>query len=165
MLKQLTGKNTFHSMARVVFQNQQVSEQTLDSVHIPAGSDKSLKLTETECVKLTQSLPFEKPKQHQEPNRKTNAVELLNSIDCHDFDCKDIAWVSLRCMSRGVIPSDFGIALPDQKVPFWTGFNSMLSEKTNTVTIASYAPVKESDLPTWQLCIPQCAKAKKQLLH
>ena len=141
----IDGKNTFHLMARVVFQNQQVSEQTLDSVHIPVGSDKSLKLTETECVKLTQSLPFEKPKQRQEPNRKTNAVELLNSIDCHDFDCKDIAWVLLRCMSRGVIPSDFGIALPDQKVPFWTGFNSMLSEKTNTVTIASYAPVIESE--------------------
>lgn len=47
-------------------------------------------------------------------------------------------------MSRGVIPSDFGIALPDQKVPFWTGFNSILSEKSDTVTVASYAPVKES---------------------
>ena len=48
-------------------------------------------------------------------------------------------------MLRGVIPRDFGIALPDQKVPFWTGLNSMLSEKTNTVTIASYAPVIESE--------------------
>ena len=67
------GKNTFHSMTSVFLQNQQVNEQTSDSAHIPVGSDKSLKLTETECVKLTQSLPFEKPKQRPEPNRKTNA--------------------------------------------------------------------------------------------
>ena len=73
MPKQLTGKNTFHSMARVFLQNQQVNEQTSDSVNIPVGSDKSLKLTETECVKLTQSLSFEKPKQRPRPNRKTNA--------------------------------------------------------------------------------------------
>ena len=45
-------KNTFHSMARVFLQNQQVNEQTSDSVHIPVGSDKSLKLTETECVQI-----------------------------------------------------------------------------------------------------------------
>lgn len=48
-------------------------------------------------------------------------------------------------MLRGVIPSDFGIALPDQMVPFWTGLNSMLSEKMNTVTIASYPPNIESE--------------------
>ena len=59
-------KNTFHSMARVFLRNQQVNEQTSDSVHIPVGSAKSLKLTETECVKLA---PIQRP----EPNIKTNA--------------------------------------------------------------------------------------------
>ena len=111
MPKHLTGKTHFIRWLEWFFKYQQVKEQTLDSVHIPVDSDKSLKLTARECVKLTQSLPFEKPKQHQEPNRKTNAIELLNSTDCHVFDRKDIAWVLLDCMSRGVVPSDFNIAL------------------------------------------------------
>ena len=52
-------------------------------------------------------------------------------------------------MSSGVIPNDFGIALSAQKLAFWMGFNTMLSGKkkqqTDTVTIASYAPIIESE--------------------
>ena len=51
----------------------------------------------------------------------------------------------LRCLSRNVFPSHLDIALPDQKVPFWTGFNAMLSQRKDTVTVASYAPVVESE--------------------
>lgn len=59
------------------------------------------------------------------------------------------------CTSRGVIQSDFGNALPNQKIPFWTGLNSMLSEKYTNMTTDSYAPVIESESK---------AKAKKQVL-
>ena len=54
MLKQMTGKTHFILWL-----------ETSDSVPIPVCSDKSLKLSKTKCVKLTQSLPFEKPKQPQ----------------------------------------------------------------------------------------------------
>ena len=45
----INGKNTFHSMVRMIFQNQQIHDQVPDSVHIPFGSDKSLKLTEADA--------------------------------------------------------------------------------------------------------------------
>ena len=51
----------------------------------------------------------------------------------------------LRCLSRNVFPSNLGITLPDQKIPFWTGFNAMFSDRKDTLTIASYAPVIESE--------------------
>ena len=57
----IDGKNTFHSMARVIFQNQQINDQAPDSVHIPFSSDNSLKLTEAKCIKMTQLFSFEKP--------------------------------------------------------------------------------------------------------
>ena len=83
----INGKYTFHSMDKMIFQNQQihVNYQVPDSVHIPFGSDKSLKLTEAECIKMTQLFSFEKPKQQLEPPRKPNVIDLFKSCVCHEL--------------------------------------------------------------------------------
>ena len=66
----------------MIFQNQKINDQIPDSVHIPFGSDKSLKLTEAECIKMTQLFSSEKPKQHSEPPRKPNVIDLFKSCVC-----------------------------------------------------------------------------------
>ena len=95
-------------MARVIFQNQQINDQVAESVHIPFGSDKSLELTEAECIKMAQLLSFErrrkkkqnKKQQRSEPPRKPNVTDLFKSRVCLEYDQKDTAWVMLRCLSR-----------------------------------------------------------------
>ena len=100
----IDGKNTFHSMARVVFQEQKpgATDHALGS--IKRGQNKSLPMSE-DIDSLMKCLPFEKPKQRAEPpckdHAKTQIVTCQNTLHPHS---SDVSWVILRSLPHNVIP-------------------------------------------------------------
>jgi hypothetical protein len=64
----------------------------------------------------------------------------------------EILWVILRSLSRDI--EHFPMSVTDvecQVIPFWTGYNSSLSEYKPECSVVSYAPIveaKPSDMST-----------------
>ena len=71
------AKNTYHSMARGVFQ-QQHGTIVQNSQRIKRTTDKALVLTE-EAEGQTKPFPFQKPTRRPEPARRDNAMEQLRT--------------------------------------------------------------------------------------
>ncbi|MES9879249.1 MAG: hypothetical protein ABW185_00005 [Sedimenticola sp.] len=163
----IDGKNTFHSMARAVFQHQPADHPITEGRRIPRGSDRALQINDQNRAILAGCLPFDKPKQRKEPPRVPNAVDLINSCECHDQDRIDVPWVMLRMMTRNSLPLEMNIALPDvQNIPFWTGFNANLSEKSETATVAAYPPIIEAapaDMSTVYSTMVKCRNMTQHL--
>ena len=133
------GKNTYHSMARVVFQDQPASRPTthqrVKRPSNPSSKDRTLEEDFEEC--LTKPVAFIKPKVKPEFQRCVDALSLMDPyVKDHNICVRDLTWCMLRNVSRE--------SNPPQIVPFWTGFNSMLSRSHNMVTISSYAPTIEA---------------------
>ena len=74
----IDGKNTFRSMAWVVFQQQCVTNSAADIPKVKRGKRKSLLLGET-GASLTECRPFRKPTHRPEPPRIDNPVEKLKT--------------------------------------------------------------------------------------
>ena len=148
----LDGKDTFHATQMVVFQrSQQESENTCE---IPIGKEKSItvpaELNELlDAPKITgRSCPkYNDPVQPQwfEPDK---------SVD-QKADLKDVSWLLARNSS------------PDsQKIPAWTGFNSIVSRVESDKTKVGLlplvnAPAHESD--TMWTVIDRCLKISEKL--
>ena len=73
----INGKNTFHAMARVVFQRQS-PDTRISFPSFPRGERKSLQLSD-EIVSLTQAGPFKKPPKRVEPLSYCSPVEKIKS--------------------------------------------------------------------------------------
>ena len=158
------GKGTFHSMARVVFQEQPVHTdaviQRFDRIKV--GQEKSLPLNSENESLLKTVMLFDKPKQRPEPQRIENAGAKVNALatDWSGIEVSDISWLFLRMIPRGVLPlpPDFPQDIA-QKIPFWTGFHSSLAEKKDSFTVATYAPVidaKPADPATVYTTMSKC---------
>ena len=99
----IDGKDTFHSMARVLFQQQAAGTQHR-SITIKHGRDKSFPLT-AETESLMQPVHFEKPKMRPEPQRKENATGQLKTLQsAFTGSIYNTSWVILRSLARGIIP-------------------------------------------------------------
>ena len=166
----IDGKNTFHSMARVVFQQQDSIQLTnQDIFRVKRSREKSLCLTDHDLSSLTGCEPMVKPKQCAEPPRREDPIGLISSCTLDVTSVKDLCWVLLRLLSRGVIP------LPpelqdakesDQIVAFWSGYNALFSETTQTPSTAVYAPIinaKPSDMATVYTTLLRGRDMSKQL--
>ena len=155
----IDGKDTFHSMARVVFQQQNPGATDASLVSVKRGQKKSLPLNE-EVDSLMQCLPFNKPKVRAEPPRVDEAKTKIKLSQRTTIHVSDITWVILRSIPHDVIP------LPPvykhenaQVIPFWTGYNSLLSESNTTYTAVAYAPIideKPSDMSTVYTTMKRC---------
>ena len=76
----IDGKNTFHSMARVVFQTSNCSvESCLRQLRVQKCPDRSLDITES-ASRLSSSLPFQKLKEKCVPKRVPKAA--VKILDC-----------------------------------------------------------------------------------
>jgi len=134
----IDGKNTFHSMARAVFQTSNSSvESCLRQLRVQRCPDRSLEITES-ASRLSSCLPFQKPKERCVPKRVPNAA--VKILDCAGkvANESDILWVLLRCLSRGIPPTIQFQLQTDQHIPFWTGYNSILSDLKPEFTVVSY---------------------------
>ena len=143
------GKGTFHSMARVLFQEQstmEISEHgSVDRIKV--GKDKTLNLSADNAAIMRTVLHYEKPRQRPECPRTKIALIRIKALGTlnEPFDSREISWVLLRMASRGFLNFIHDLNQPsNQAIPFWVGFNTMLFEHSNFKTAAVYAPVIES---------------------
>ena len=122
----LDGKDTFHATQMVVFQRTQY--ETTDSCKIPIGKDKSItvpsELNELlDAPKITgrPSPKFDHPVQSEwfDPDRDLD----------QEADYKDISWLHARNNLSG-----------SQKLPAWTGFNSIVSRAVSDKTRVGLLP-------------------------
>lgn len=145
------GKNTYHSMARVLFQEQFLAHSPTEA-NLKRSTHRSLKNTDTTLLKV---LPFAKPLKRPEPPRIPNACQVLErEMAKHRkfSSVKDLTWALLRQIPRGTLPLPAGTETNNQVVPFWTGYNSMIRQDRETsVTVTAYPPIIEappSDMST-----------------
>jgi hypothetical protein len=79
----------------------------------------------------------------------------------------EILWVILRSLSRDI--ENFPMSVTDvecQVIPFWTGYNSSLSEYRPEYSIVSYAPIvdaKPRDMSTVYTTMRRCQEMTKSL--
>jgi hypothetical protein len=162
------GKDTFHSMARAVFQLQTEGsdETSVDQVKIKRGQNKSLPVDE-QTMSLMSCLPFNKPKERPEPPRRQDAYNAILSCSATSENLSDSIWVLLRLLSREIVK--FPIEQPDQSeqtIPFWTGFNGKISNSHPCRTLVTYASVvdsKPSDMPTVYTTMKKCVDMSKEV--
>lgn len=110
------GNDTFHSMARAVFQlpTKCNDETSVDQIKIKCGQH---------ILSLMNCLPFKKPQERPEPARRQDAYKTIISCSATSEILSDSIWVLLRLLSREIVK--FSIEKPDQSeqtIPFWTGF-------------------------------------------
>ena len=161
----IDGKNTYHSMGRVVFQEQQLTDKPVNStIRLKRIEHRSLECKDNSILK---PLLFSKSTSRAEPVRMPNISSIilqeLNNFNI--FQCsKDLTWCLLRQVPRGnlLTAKDVHSSLT-QTVPFWTGFNARTSEHdSNTVTVASYLPIIEAS-PADMVTVYTTLKRGKEL--
>lgn len=97
------GKNTYHSMASVLFQEQPLAHSPSEA-KLKRSSRRSLHCTDTALLK---TLPFAKPQIRPEPPTVPNACQVIErEMAKHRRFCslKDLTWALLRQIPRGVLP-------------------------------------------------------------
>lgn len=154
----IDGKNTFHAMARVVFQQQQKREGKQKV--IKRGTSKSLHLT-PEIESLMNCKPFTKPVQRSEPSKFNDPTSMIANCKLKgELGVRDLSWIFLRMIHREVFPiSRESTSSGTQLVPFWTGFNSQLAQQKEIFTAAVYPPIinaKPTDMATVYTAMLHC---------
>lgn len=131
----IDGKNTYHSMARVVFQDQHVNIdlENIMSPRIKRQQEKTL-AGKSHFKSYSTTFLYDKPKIRPEPSRYNNACMQIENSMSHFEKCsagKDITWLLLRNLSRHILQNDRDSSpVSDQKIPFWTGFHTKIAKPT-----------------------------------
>ena len=154
----LDGKNTFHSLARAVFQIKSTGDYDYGSERINRGNDRSLSIDDT-TSSLTDAIPYSKPKFRAEPSRRSDAFDKLQS--CVNGRCNviDHIWVLSRLLTRDIVELPLEFQATGQTIPFWTGFNCLLSERRPDITVVAYPPIidaKPNDMATVYTAMKKC---------
>lgn len=143
----LDGKNDYHAMCRVIFQNQDMNN-FIKMLPIERQNDKSL--NKSFNISFLKMFYYKKPSKKPEPPQLVGAKSQIqtNLLHVRYFRNTDIAWLLLRSLSRGVFNKN-----TDEKqiFPNWTAFNTRFGEKKRTVTVVQFAPAinaKPTDLNT-----------------
>ncbi|CAC5392868.1 unnamed protein product [Mytilus coruscus] len=161
--KTVDGKDTFHSMARAVFQVcEEINGETehLEHQKVARGRIKTLPIDE-KVFSLTTCAPFTKPKQRAEPSRKSDVYSKLSACVLPYAETSDLIWVLLRNLSRTIVDLPYKQpSFEGQQIPFWTGFNKQISNISTTYHVVSYPPIidaKPSDMGTVYTTMKRCA--------
>ena len=155
----IDGKDTFHSMAKVVFQVTTPNDTSANYGQIKRGSEKTLTLSES-AVSMMSCLFFVKPKVRGEPPRIPDAYNKINSCANSQTNLLDIVWVFLRSLGRDIF--DIPVEVPNNDsplIPFWTGYNSWLSESRQEFNVVTYPPIidsKPNDMATVFTTMKRC---------
>ena len=95
----MDGKDTFHSMARAVFQVQSSSDRPIVGP-IKRSSDRFLHITEASS-NIIACLPFKKPKKREEPVRWCICPNL--SCEVNNAETPNLDWVLLKLFFYGIL--------------------------------------------------------------
>ena len=140
----IDGKNTFHSLARVCFQQGSDGDQDPGYSCIPIVKEVKLTIT-PEAQKYMKSVDFTKPKVRPVPPRYGKASERIMGIMKGSFSINDFIWVILRSFSRDPLQLCLNLTpKEDQVIPFWSDFNKSVSPVHAFSTEASYKPIIDS---------------------
>jgi len=109
--------------------NKQYVQNTLNEVET---------VTDETIASLTDALSFTMPKSRLEPPRRTNAFDKIKSCYNGKRTTVDDIWIIIRLLSRDVIVFLMHSEIMNQTIPFWTGYDCLLSEKRTDVTVVTY---------------------------
>ncbi|KAJ8684779.1 hypothetical protein QAD02_020572 [Eretmocerus hayati] len=143
----IDGKNTYHGMARVLFQRQ-FRQSGANFFKIP--KELATSLDSKKFGLEFQLLPFNKPNGRSEPPRIKGLVEIIrNQLDLKlRLNKKDALWVVSRGFSRGNFLTN---EVKIQIIPSWKPFQALFCEKNNAFTVVSFMPTidaQPSDMAT-----------------
>ena len=163
----IDGYNTYHTMARVIFQEQRVESSYVNHFkRIPRLNIKTL--PDTEIDKYSSTIDYTIPTSRPLPPKYEDALIKVKDTmkSCNETaSLKNMAWILLRNLNRGIYnfaPNKKPVT--DQKIPMWTGFNTRISEPTNLKTIPYYLPSineKPSELKTVYTVLKRGSKLAK----
>jgi hypothetical protein len=100
----IDGKDTFHSMARAVFQVKSAppSSEALNDARIKRNQERSLPLTE-KTFALISCLSYDKPKERMEPIGREDAHDQITRCEVKNAEALDVSWTLLRLFSRNAV--------------------------------------------------------------
>ena len=100
----IDGKDTFHSMARAVFQVKSAPpiSEALNDARIKRNQERSLPLTE-KTFALISCLSYDKPKERLELIRREDAHDKITRCEVKNADALDVSWTLLRVFSRNAV--------------------------------------------------------------
>ncbi|KAK3097137.1 hypothetical protein FSP39_006702 [Pinctada imbricata] len=164
----IDGKDTFHSMARVIFQERAVSS-SLSARRIEPrfsrGIERSQKQDDSADA-ILRCFSFQKPSTRPEPPKYTDPNDAILACSSEVFPAKDIMWVLLRTINRNILPGLTFSGIPNvQKIPFWTGFNASISKPNDFYNVAVYEPIidgKPSEMATVYTAMKRCIAMSKR---
>ena len=122
----VAGKNTFHSLARAVFELSYGMWTSKQYVRNAYNEVKTVTVDTT--ASLIDALSFTKPKSRLEPPRRTNALEKNKSCYNGKRTTVDDIWIITTLLCRDVIVFLLHREIMTQIIPFWTGYHCLLSE-------------------------------------
>lgn len=143
------GKNTYHAMARVIFQVQEENDY-IETKRIARVSTK--RSLDNHYKDSFEVLHYQKPTARPEPPTFMGAATALQNIldGRNDFLNIDLSWALLRNVSRGIF---HGLNLEQtlQIIPNWVASITHFADVKSTFTNVLYIPsinAKPSDLST-----------------
>lgn len=160
----IDGKNTFHSMARAIFQLQENTTNTkLSCVKVVRGHTRSLNLDDAKTVFLLESQ--NSVMDHRVVKKCKNEVITLSLIK--KLKILELTWVFLRQLARqNALHIPTVVQFKKQIVPFWTGVYERFSKSCSEYTFVAYAPVidaKSNDMATVYNAMKQCSNMAKKV--
>ena len=162
----LDGKDTYHSIARVIFQKQNLDDNWTRGVEqIPRGNRRSLHLSDA-AQSYTQCREYQKPAVRPQPPRVADPCAKLQQLKTNISMTRDVVWILLRMVPRNLLPPGPQVNTNDVIAPLWTGFNAQLSNKNNSFTATAYAPIidaKPADMKTVYTTMIKCKQMTESL--
>ena len=162
----IDGKNTFHSLARVCFQQRNGESKVPEHTCIPISKEVKLTIT-PEARKYMKPLDFPKPKIRPVPPRYNKAAERLTDIMKGSFSVNDFVWVILRSFAREPLQRNLDVTIKnDQVIPFWSDFNRSFSPINEYSTEVSYKPIIDAtptEMDTLYTSMLNCSATAKAL--
>jgi hypothetical protein len=99
-----------------------------------------LKRSQEKCLPINEDttammacLPFKKPKERFGPLRYDDPYSNISVYSKTKNEVTDMIWVLLRSLTRPMVEVPLKTNVMEQVVPFWTGFNKILSDKQDKV--------------------------------
>jgi hypothetical protein len=108
----IDGKNTFHSMARAVFQIRHYTvEPNSNQTKIKRSQERSVQMDES-ASSLTACVPFNKPNTRGIPGRCENAFDKISDCTGNLSNLSELFWLHRKSVSRTIleIPVHFPMA-------------------------------------------------------
>jgi hypothetical protein len=135
-----------------------ISNQPADLIKIKRGQEKCISINE-DTTAMMACLPFKKPKEIFGPLRYDDPYSNISVYSKTKNEVTDMIWVLLRSLTRPMVEVPVKAIVLEQVVPFWTGFNKILSDRQPDHVVVAYPPIidaKPADMATVYTTMCKC---------